>query len=312
MESTTAYRVRLMESTPQVEALLESWMRTLRADGKRPATLLAYSNAVHALTDWALANERPTDPPDQQRGDLQDFMAHTLAERSNGTAGTRYRNLRQWFRWLLAEDEVDDDPMATMSHPSIEEKVPEVISESDLTALLEATSGRTFLDRRDRAMIRVMLDTGMRRGELVGLSMPDIDLDGQVLLVSRSKTGRGRLVPIGHKATSELDRYIRTRKSHSAATSPMLWLGRTGPISGDMVRKMLAKRCAKANIARIHPHQFRHTAAHRWLLAGGQEQDLARIAGWTPGSVMLARYGASAASERAREAHRRIAPGDSL
>lgn len=303
-----------MKSTPEVEALLASWMRSLRASGKRPATLEAYASAVHSLTDWAIGADRPTNPPEQGRDELQDFMAHTLATLSNGTAGTRYRNLKQWFRWLLAEDEIDVDPMATMSHPTIEEKVPDVITDADLRALIEATSGRTFLDRRDRAIIRVLLDTGMRRGELASLTVADVDLDGQILLVTsgRSKTGRARLVPIGNRSTSELDKYLRTRRTHKAATSPMLWLGASGPISGDMIRKILAKRCAEAGIARIHPHRFRHTAAHRWLLAGGQEQDLARIAGWTPGSVMLARYGASAASERAREAHRRIAPGDSL
>jgi integrase len=119
-------------------------------------------------------------------------------------------------------------------------------------------------------------------------------------------------VPIGAKATTELDRYLRQRRRHKAADSPMLWLGSSGPISGDLVRKILHKRCDQAGIARIHPHQFRHTAAHMWLLNKGQEQDLARIAGWTPGSVMLARYGASAASERAREAHKTFGAGDSL
>jgi site-specific recombinase XerD len=239
-------------------------------------------------------------------------MAHSLATRSNGTAGTRYRNLKQWFRWLLAEGEIDADPMAEMHHPKIEEKVPDIITDAELRSLLDVTSGRSFIDRRDHAIIRILLDTGMRRGELVGLKVTDVDLDGQLLLVSRSKTGRGRLVPIGSKSVAAIDRYLRVRKTQRYADSPMLWLGNAGPISGDLVRKLLQKRCAEAGIAPIHPHRFRHTAAHRWLLAGGQEQDLARIAGWTPGSIMLARYGASAASSRAQEAHRRIAPGDSL
>jgi len=301
-----------MKSTPQVEALLTSWERKLRADNKSPATLRAYRYAVESLTTWALDVGRPTEPAEQTRGDLQDFVAHTIATMSNGTVGTRYRNLRQWFRWLALEDEISVDPMATMSHPQIHEKVPNIITDADLRALIAVTSGREFNDRRDRAIIRLLLDTGMRRGELVGLNVADVDLDGQVLLVKRSKTHRGRLVPIGTKSTAELDRYMRQRRTHKAATDPALWLGRAGPISGALVAKMIEKRCTEAEIPKIHPHRFRHTAAHRWLLAGGQEQDLARIAGWTPGSVMLARYGASAASERAREAHRRISPGDSL
>jgi integrase len=56
-----------------------------------------------------------------------------------------------------------------------------------------------------------------------------------------------------------------------------------GPLTGEGVRRMIMMRCREASVPHIFPHQFRHTAAHRWLMAGGREQDLARIAGWTPG-----------------------------
>ena len=202
--------------------------------------------------------------------------------------------------------------MVGMRHPKVDEKVPQVISEDHLAALLDVTKGRQFAERRDHAIFRILIDTGMRRGELADLLVSDVDLDGQVILVSRSKTKRGRLVPIGTKTAASIDRYLRVRTGHREATTPRLWIGHRGNFTGEGVRQMLIKRCKEAGIPQIHPHQFRHTAAHRWLIAGGQEQDLARIAGWAPGSVMLSRYGASAATERAREAHRRLAPGDSL
>lgn len=294
-----------------VEALLASWMRGLRADGKSPKTLESYALSVRQFTAWCLDDGRPAAPADLDRADVQEFIAHIIDTRSSGTAGVRYRSLKQWFDWLVAEDEADN-VMAGMKHPKLDEKVPQVITDDNLRALLDVTKGRGFKDRRDHALLRVLIDTGMRRGELSALSLGDVDLDGGLLLVSRSKTKRGRLVPVGTKSIASLDRYLRSRATHRYSSSDRVWLGHLGPLSGEGIRQMVKTRCVEAGIGHVHVHQFRHTAAHRWLIAGGQEQDLARIAGWTPGSAMLSRYGASAAAERAKEAHRRLAPGDSL
>jgi integrase/recombinase XerD len=107
------------------------------------------------------------------------------------------------------------------------------------------------------------------------------------------------VVPFGPHSRQAVDRYLRLRRSHPLASTPTLWLGDRGQaFSYDALRRALRGRADAAGIADFHLHRLRHTAAHRWLAAGGSEGGLMAVAGWSRPDMLL-RYTAARASERA-------------
>ena len=158
--------------------------------------------------------------------------------------------------------------------------------------------------------MRLLAETGLRAAEVIGLQTTDLDLPRGLVTVRRGKGGKGRIVPFGPHTAAALDRYLRARRSHRLASSSALWLGVGGKGFGyHGLNDALRERARSAGIEGFHLHLMRHTAATRWLRAGGCEQGLMAVAGWTTRS-MLDRYTGASAAERAAAEARGLGLGD--
>jgi site-specific recombinase XerD len=270
-----------------------------------------YGQSITYFSAWLAQRGQPADLSGLDRDTVLAWLDHLRGRGlTTGTIRTRWRGLRRFTTWLLAEGIIRTDPLAGIVIDKPEPAPVPILTDEELTALLGACRGTKFADRRDESVIRLLVDCGLRVSEVTGIDVEHLDLDAESVTVT-GKGSRVRPAYFGARTGQSLDRYLRERRNHRYASSAALFLGERGRFTPDGVRERLKVRAAIAGLdpAKIHPHRFRHTNAHDFLLAGGQERDLKRLMGWRS-DTMLERYGASAADHRAREAARRLKRGD--
>lgn len=298
---------------------LEEWSLELRAGIPGDETIKVYRRSVRQFLGW-LAVEYPavTVPADVTRAHVRGWYAH-LAElgRSEATRRVRGIALRKYLAYVAAEPDsgMDSNPAKGFELPTPRIEPVPVISDADLAALLKSMSGNTFVDRRDTAIVRVLLDCGLRRAELVGIDVDDVDQ--RLLQVTvLGKGGKTRIVPFSGRTALALRKYLRSRAVRPQAAGPALFLStradRPGArMTGGGVANMVSRRAQVAGLGHLHPHQFRHSWAADLKGAKIGDDQLERLAGWTT-PTMSRRYGSHVADEQARDAARGLARGDRL
>jgi integrase/recombinase XerD len=291
-----------------LRALLDSFLLHLRAERKSAQTVKTYGDGVRGFLSWC---QRKGVPPALDRPTVNAWIAALLSDGAEAsTARSRQLALRRFSAWLAAEGEIPADELAALAPPKLDTKAIHPLTDDQLRALLAACKGPDLRDRRDEAIVRLMTETGARAGEVLALTVADVDLAAGTAIIRRGKGGKARRVPFGPRTAAAIDRYLRARRRHRLASTPALWLGDRGRgFAYHGLRDSLRYRAERVGIPNFHVHLLRHTAAHRWLAAGGSEGGLMAVAGWTRPDMLL-RYTKARAEQRAADEARRLALGD--
>ena len=283
--------------------LVESWRISLAALNKSPQTLSSYTRSVICYLEWCEANgiEDPL-----LKLSIQKFHAATLAAGTEpNTARLRHYALKSFVKWLREEGETTADPFLGMGPPRKNDKVVPSLSDAQVTSMLGAcrrnrTKGRSkFVDQRDEAILRFMVETATRSAELMAMKLDDINVTTMRAVITKGKGGKGRVVPFSASTATSLDRYLRARRKIVKPGNDKFWITAWGtPMQYHTLVATLKARAEEAGVKGFHPHRTRHTAATRWLRQGGSEGGLMAIAGWSS-RAMIDRYTGASAAERA-------------
>lgn len=191
---------------------------------------------------------------------------------------------RACLTWAFTEELLDANPTARLKKVKAPQRVPETMTRATLQALLDH-AGSGFLGARDRTMMLVLLDTGIRISELMGLTVEDVDV-ARGLLTVIGKGDKQRRVPVSPPTCVQLVRYLGHRAKRGPKSSA-LWVSQHGGRALNLyyLDHRLAALCRVQGLPHVHAHMFRHTAATELLRNGANPQHVQLLLGHTSVSV---------------------------
>jgi integrase/recombinase XerD len=239
-------------------------------------TLEAYGHDVEMFVQYLELEGLDLQPLQVRQADLERFI-HRINDLGLSAASQAriLSGLRAFYKFLLVEDLLDEDPTELLEGPRLRRKIPEVLSVREVQLLFDQIDLSDPLGQRNRAMLETLYACGLRVSELVALRLSNLFLDIGFIKVL-GKNNKERLTPIGEEAIKQIQLYVEhVRNTHQKIASGaenFVFLNRNGrPMTRVMVFYIIKDLAAKAGIAKnISPHTFRHTFATH-LVEGGAD-----------------------------------------
>jgi integrase/recombinase XerD len=258
------------DAEPGWRRILDRYLESLEVErGLARNTVEAYRRDLTRLADW-LENRAEADP---LRADQEALAAHLRQLRRKGLSPRSISRalvaIRGFYAHLVAFEERPDNPAENLLPPRLWRRLPRVLSEAEVTSLLEAPDASTPLGLRDRTMLEVLYATGLRVSELVGLQLPQLRLEVG-FVVTFGKGGKERIVPVGENAEQWLGRYLReARPMLARGRHEVVFVNRFGNhLSRQGFWKILREYGRQVGIKEVSPHTLRHSFATHLLEHG--------------------------------------------
>ena len=260
--------------------LIGEYFAYLRVErGLSANTLTNYAHDLNKLQ--AFAQEAGKSPESLTKHDLSEcFRRLTQTGLSPRSVARVISGARGFYKFLLRDGFIKDDPLANIPAPQINKHLPNFLTEEQIGLLLNAPDSATPEGIRDRAMLELVYATGLRVSELTGLIATDINFE-RGLLTCRGKGSKQRYIPIGRSALSWLEEYRRVRHLLLGKTSAKAFFVRDGGrlLDRHNFAEILKRYTVKLGFKNISPHTLRHSFATHLMQHGADSRSLQALLG---------------------------------
>jgi len=227
----------------------------------------AYDRDVKKLIQFLEIKQYDLSPAQVQLQHLEEFIITLGSFGISANSQARIiSGLKTFYKYLLLEDLINEDPTEMLEAPRLARKIPEVLSYEEITMLLDTIDLSTPQGHRNRAMLETLYACGLRVSELVNLKLSNLFPEIGFLKVV-GKNDKERIVPIGEEALQQIDYYVKNQRNHlpkiNKADENIVFLNRRGKRLSRVMIFMIVKEAAKlAGITKkVSPHTFRHSFA---------------------------------------------------
>lgn len=298
-----------------LEAAVASFLLDVTARALSPKTYRRYESDLADLIRFL--HERSVSAIEQVTADSLRTYFTNLHTRPNQSRPTEtlspysiegmYRTILTFFRFCEMEEYVMGNPMKRVRRPKLPKRIVPRLTEDQITALLHATQ-EGQMPERDMALIMLLVDSGLRRGEVVGLVTDHVVLSERIVRVL-GKGQKWREVPIGDASLEAMKNWLAVRPTTSY---PNVFLTDDGtPFKAEGVRALLTRLQVRTGIRRLYPHLLRHTFAKHYLKRVKDVKSLQQILGHAKSSTTLDMY-VQFDIDELREMHRLGSPVDAI
>jgi site-specific recombinase XerD len=297
-----------------------------RAEGKSPKTISWYSSNLYNFRSYLSNRHLPESIDSINTKLLREYVLYLLKKSkfnnrpntpakneplSTATIHGHVRTLRAFFSWLAREGIVQVNYARDLKPPKIVKKVISTLSDEEILSILKTFNPTNPSEARNQTIFMLLIDTGLRIGELVNLSTEDIHINEGFLKVL-GKGNKERIVPIGSNAQKALQRYLfryRPKLAHLKIDRAFLSIYGT-PLTENSLKLMFARLAKRSGVHRLHAHLCRHTFATRFLINGGDVFTLQQILGHS--TLEMVRHYVNLASSHIAVQHQKYSPLDRL